>query len=75
VSSDKLVIDFLIESSRTLLASTYKSGSMRLFLETEVNRERGREGEGRSSESQTGSLGQSSKLAKFGRFERARILK
>jgi hypothetical protein len=45
---------------------------MRSFLDTEVNRERGREGEGRSK---TGSLGQSSKSAKFRRLERAGILK
>jgi hypothetical protein len=33
-------------SSRGGFASLYKSGSMRSFLDTEVNRERGREGEG-----------------------------
>ena len=40
-----------ILSSR-MVASLYKSGSMRSFLDTEVNRER----EGRASESKTGSL-------------------
>jgi hypothetical protein len=44
----------------------YKSGSMRSFLDTKVNTER-REGKRRSK---TGSLGQSSKLAKFGCLER-----
>jgi hypothetical protein len=39
-------------SYRGGFASLYKFGSMRPFLDTEVNRERGREGEGRSSESQ-----------------------
>jgi hypothetical protein len=37
--------------SRGGFASLYKSGSMRSFLDTEINRERGKEGEGRSSES------------------------
>ena len=56
-------------------ASLYKSGSMRSFLDTEVNRETGREGEGSTGRSKTGSLGQSSKSAKFRRLERAGILK
>ena len=36
--------------------SSYKSGSLKSFLDAEVNTERGRRGKGRSSESQTGSL-------------------
>ena len=51
-------------SSQGGFASSYKSGSMRSLLDTEVNRERegGRWREGRSSESQTGSLGQKFKV-------------
>jgi hypothetical protein len=59
-------------SSRGGVASLYKSGSMRSFLDTEVNRERGREGEGGH---QNAKLALWTKLAESGRLERARILK
>jgi hypothetical protein len=41
----------------------YESGSRRSFLDTEVDRETGRRGEGRSSESKTDSLDKNPKLA------------
>jgi hypothetical protein len=58
--------DLIADRINTFL---YKSSSMKSFLDTEVKREKRRMGEERSSESQTGSL------AKFGRLERAGILK
>jgi hypothetical protein len=64
-------------SSRGGFASLYKSGSMRSFLDTEVNRERGTVG-GRRGGHQNPKLAPWDKVQswpKFGRLKRAGILK